>query len=188
MGILYNNSIEILTTDKYETFIPMLTWNRSLVSPPVVFYFQEFILQSIIRQWLSLNSNLKIFFDSCGLNNIQAKDFEVLGEKALPEGHVDIIIKDCAPAGYNRKIIVEVKLGKANPKDIIQLKNYMIEIGAECIGGVLIARDYSKKVQQESKNKGINCFVYSFDKIDKVQKYSLEHLKSNFQLSCQKEL
>lgn len=183
MGSLYNSSKEDLTINNYDTFTPMLTWNRSLASPPEIFYFQEFILQSLVRQWLSKNVNLQDLFASCGLNNLQAKDFEVLGEKALPEGHIDILIKDCIPAGYARRIIIEVKTGKATPQDIVQLRNYMVEIGEECVLGILIARDFPKKVQQESENRGIKCFAYSFGQIDRAQKYSLEELKSKFQLS-----
>lgn len=182
MGSLYNKPIENLTLNNYSTFTPMLTWNRNFVSPPEIFFFQEFILQSLIRQWLSQNTNLQNLFNFSGLNSLQAKDFEVLGEKALPEGHIDILIKDCIPVGYTRKIIVEVKLGKAKSQDIVQLENYMNEIGEECLEGILIAQDCSKKVQQESDNKKIKCFTYSFDQIDKIQKYSLDILKSNFQL------
>lgn len=149
MGIIYNKLIENLVINNYETFVPMLTFNRSLVLSPEIFYFQEFILQSLIRQWLSKNANLQTFFNSCGLNNLKAKDFEVLGEKALPEGHIDVLIKDCIPKGYTRRIIIEVKLGNSKPQDIIQLKNYINEIGEECIGGILIAKDFSKKVNQE---------------------------------------
>jgi hypothetical protein len=118
MGDIYNKTTQNSTIGNYEVFNPMLTWNRSLASPPEVFYFQEFILQSLIRQHLTLNTNLQTFFDCCGLNNLQAKDFEVLGEKALPEGHIDILIKDRTPAGYNRKIVIEVKTGNAKSQDI----------------------------------------------------------------------
>lgn len=186
MGILYNKTTKDLTINNYEKFTPMLTWDRTLASPPETFFFQEFILQSLIRQHLSLNTNLQTFFDSSGLNNLQAKDFEVLGEKALPEGHIDILIKDCIPTGYTRKIIIEVKTGKAKAQDVVQLANYVGEIGKECVSGILMAREFPKKVQQESENKGIKCFTYSFGQIDKTQKYSLEELKSNFQLLASK--
>ena len=181
MGDIYNKPTQNLTIDKYEVFNPMLTWNRSFASPPEVFYFQEFILQSLIRQHLSLNTNLQTFFDSCGLNNLQAKDFEVLGEKALPEGHIDILIKDRMPAGYNRKIVIEVKTGNAKSQDIVQLGDYVSEIGKECVLGILIAGDFPKKLQRESDNKGIKCFIYAFGQIDKLQKYTLGELKSKFQ-------
>ncbi len=182
MGNIYNKTTRNLTINNYEVFNPMLTWNRSFVSPPEVFYFQEFILQSLIRQHLSLNKNLQTFFDSCGLNDLQAKDFEVLGEKALPEGHIDILIKDRTPAGYNRKIVIEVKTGNARSQDIVQLGDYVSEIGKECVLGILIARNFPKKLQRESDNRGIKCFMYAFSQIDKLQKYTLEELKTKFQI------
>jgi hypothetical protein len=182
MGALHNKSIEKLDMGDYRTFNPMLTWNRNLISPPEVFYFQEFVLQALIRQWLSRDANLQGMFDSSGLNNFQAKVFEILGEKALPEGHIDILIKDCIPTGYNRKIIVEVKTGKTKSQDICQLGNYVTEMGEECVLGILITQDFSKKVRQESEKMGIKCFTYSFSQIDKIQKYSFEELKSNLRL------
>jgi hypothetical protein len=182
MGDIHSEPTKNLVIDSYEVFNPMLTWNRSFVAPPEVFYFQEFILQSLIRQHLSLNTNLQTFFDSCGLDNLQAKDFEVLGEKALPEGHIDILIKDRMPVGYNRKIVIEVKTGTAKAQDIVQLGDYVSEIGEECVLGILITQSFSKKVQQESEKMRIKCFTYSFSQIDKIQKYSFEQLKSNLQL------
>lgn len=183
MGSPYNKPVENLTINSYERFTPMVTWNKNLISPPEVFYFHEFILQSLIRQWLSQNTNAQALLDSCGLNTFLAKDFEVLGEKALPEGHIDILLKDSVPTGYSRKIIIEVKLGKAQSQDIVQLKKYVNEIGKECIKGILIAKDFSRKTQQEAKNKEIECFIYSFGQIDKTNIYSLEKLIVEFQLS-----
>jgi hypothetical protein len=52
-----------------------------------------------------------------GLDNLNADDLEVLGEKALSEGHVDILIKDRVPIVQARKIAIEVKLQKAQRND-----------------------------------------------------------------------
>jgi hypothetical protein len=183
MGALYKRPVEKLSLARYETFSPKLTWNRSFVLSPEVFYFQEFVLQSLIRQWLSQNSNLQALFDSAGLNNLRVEDFEVLGEKALSEGHIDLLIKDRVPTGYSRKVIVEVKTGKTRPQDIVQLENYLNEIGSECLGGILIAKDFPRKIQQESEIEGIKCFAYSFGTMDRMQKHSLDDLKSIFQLT-----
>lgn len=182
MGRVYEQPVEKLSLARSETFCPKLTWNRSLVLPPEVFYFQEFILQSLIRQWLSGNSNLQALFNSAGLGNLRAEDFEVLSEKALPEGHIDLLIKDRVPTGYSRKIMVEVKTGKARLQDVAQLENYLSEVGHECVGGVLVARHFSRKLTQESATKRINCFAYSFGSQDKTQKHSLNELKSALQL------
>jgi hypothetical protein len=182
MGDLYKRPMEKLGLSNCEAFIPRLTWNKSLVSHPEVFYFQELILQSLIRQFLSLNSNLQALFDYSDLDKLQAKDFEVLGEKALPEGHIDILVKDCIPTGYSRKVIVEVKTGKPQLRDIVQLRDYTEQVGKECVGGVLVANSFSRKIQIQAKDSSIKCFVYSFDQIDKNGEYSLDELKSNFRL------
>lgn len=181
MGHIHSEPTENLTIDSYELFNPMLTWNRNFAAPPEIFYFQEFILQSLIRQHLSLNTNLQTFFNTCALNNLQAKDFEVLGEKALPEGHIDILIKDRLPVGYNRKIVIEVKTGNAKARDIVQLGDYVSEIGEECLLGILIAGNFPKKLELEADNKRIKCFIYTFGQLDKSQKYTLEELKSKIQ-------
>jgi hypothetical protein len=178
MGESYDKPVERFTNDNHETFIPQVTWNKTLVCPPEVFYFQEFILQFLIKQWLSQNTNLQTLFNLIGLDSLLSKDFEVLSEKALPEGHIDILIKDAIPVGYSRKIIVEVKLRKSQLKDISQLESYMKELGNECIGGVLIAKEFSKKVQLKCREKKIKCFTYSFGEINPLQKYSIAELCS----------
>lgn len=182
MGILYSKPIESLTVNKYETFVPTLSWNRNLVSPPEVFYFHEFILQSLVKQWLSQNTNLQILFNSFGLNGLQAKDFELLGEKALPEGHVDILIKDYYPKGRSTEIVVEVKTGEAKLEHVIQARNYMHELGEECVAGVLIARGFSKRVAQKAEIEGIKYCNYSFDGVTKDGVSSFEELMERFRL------
>jgi hypothetical protein len=182
MGNLYDKPIEMFVSNNYETFTPKLTWNRTLVSIPEVFYFQELILQSLIKQWLSQNKNLQMLFNLSGLNSLQAKNFEVLSEKALPEGHIDILIKDAIPTGYSRNIIIEVKLNRVQLKDASQLENYMKEIGKECIMGILIAKNFSKKVLLNCKERNIKCFAYSFGEINTSERYSIAELESRIKL------
>lgn len=182
MGEVYNKPIETLTINNYKTFTPSIVWDRKLESSSETFYFQEFVLQSLIRQLLSVITNLQIFLASAGLNTFQAEDFEVLGEKALSEGYIDILIKDRMPVGYSRKIILEIKTGSAKSKDIEQLENYIREIGKECVAGVLIAQKFSKKLKQECENRGIKPFIYTFGQIEKSRKYTLEDLKQKLQL------
>lgn len=176
MGNLYDKPIERFASNNYETFIPQVTWKRTLMSIPEVFPFQEFILQSLIKQWLSQSENLQTLFNLIELDNLQAKDFEVLSEKALPEGHIDILIKDAFPTGVSRKIILEVKLNKCQPKDISQLEGYMKELGDECIRGVLIAKEFSQKALLWCKGKNIKCFMHSFDEINLSKTYSIPEL------------
>lgn len=183
MGDIHNLTVASLTTDASEDFTPRLTWDRELVSPPEILSFQELILQSLVRRWLSLDSNLQALLDCAGLSSLQAKDFEVLGEKALPEGHIDILIKDRIPTGYSRTIILEVKTGAAAPRDVAQLRNYMNELGQECVAGMLVCRAFSQKVRNEAENNGVGCAVYSFDRIGVHETYSTDALESRFMLS-----
>lgn len=182
MGEVYNKPIETLTISNYKTFTPSIVWDRKLELSPETFYFQESILQSLIRQHLSVNNNLQNFLSSAGLSSFKAEDFEVLGEKALSEGYIDILIKDRMPVGYSRKIILEIKSGSAKNKDIEQVQNYIREMGPECIAGVLIAQKFSKKLKEECESIGIKPFIYTFGQIEKSRKYTLEDLKRKLQI------
>jgi len=182
IGEVYNKPIETLTISNYKTFTPSIVWDRKLESSTETFYFQESILQSLIRQHLSVNNNLKNFLFSAGLISFKAEDFEVLGEKALSEGYIDILIKDRMPVGYSMKIILEIKTGNAKYKDIEQVQNYIREMGPECIAGVLIAQKFSKKLKEECESIGIKPFIYTFGQIEKSRKYTLEDLKRKLQI------
>ena len=72
---------------------------------------------------------------------------EVLGEKAFPEGHVDLLIKEAVRKGISRKVVLEVKAGAATRKNIEQIRYYMQVLGEECVGGVLIARSFSPRLR-----------------------------------------
>jgi len=107
---------------------------------------------------------------------------EVLGEKALAEGHIDIIIKEAVPMGLARKIIIEVKTGLAKVQDISQLSMYLDEMGNECLAGVLLARDFSKKILQEAKRQGITTFEYKLGEIESGVPVTFQELKQDIQL------
>lgn len=182
MGELSNHSTEALDISGYETFKPRLTWNRNLVSIPEVFYFQELILQSLVRHYLSDVSKLQDFFSNISLSSLKASDFEVLGEKALPEGHVDIFIKDTQPVGISRKVIVEVKTRAARIEDVTQLRDYARELGMECMGAVLIAKECSKTVLERARGEGISTLIYRFEGIDTQGVYLYDELKKRLQM------
>lgn len=183
MGEIYTKPIDVLNLGNYETFSPKLTWDRHLVKIPETFYFQELILQSIIRHYLSEIGKLQDFFHKVGLHDLKASDFEVLGEKALPEGHIDILIKDSKPIGISRKIIIEVKTGSVNANDVKQLKKYITELGDECIAGILIGRQSSKKTLREATSEKIPVFFYSFGDIYKDSETSFEELISKLHIT-----
>lgn len=119
-------------------------------------------MQSLVRQYLCYNENLTKFLSEFGVAQASAEIFEVLGEKAFPEGHVDILVKEATPIGVTRKIIIEVKTSAATRQDLNQLKTYTEEIGDECIAAVLIARDFSPSIIKMAKDKQIKLVSYAF--------------------------
>ena len=107
---------------------------------------------------------------------------EVLGEKALAEGHIDILIKEATPMGLARKIIIEVKTGIARIQDVSQLSMYLDEMGNEFLAGVLVARDFSGKVLQEAKRRGISTFKYKLGIVESGAPVTFDELKQDLQL------
>lgn len=183
LGELYDETISSLNLKEYETFLPRFTKFQNNVSPPEIFRFIEIVLQAIIRQHLSDKHNLDAFLHQIGLETLDSNKFEVLGEKALAEGHVDILIKEAIPIGLARKIIIEVKTGLARLQDITQLSMYMDEMGNECLAGVLIAKDFSRKVLQEAKRQGISTFAYKLGIIESGVPVTFNEIKGDFQLT-----
>ena len=161
MGSLCEHKTDNLSLPDKKIFIPKFTRKRDNISIPKVFPFQELILQAIIRQYLSDQSNLGKLLELCDIN-ILPDALEVLGEKAFPEGFVDILIKEAAPTGISRKIVIEVKTGAVKTKDLTQLKTYTDEIGQECISGILIAKKFPKTVIKEAQNSQIKLISYDF--------------------------
>ena len=156
---------------KAETFEPEITFRRELQKIPEKFYFKELILQSLVRKKM----HDLIFNEILDHFNIDNKrdEFEILGEKALPEGFVDIFIKLKHPTGRNKYILVEVKTSRAQKRDIVQLKNYLGEFNDEAVGGVLIARDFPKRLPDESKVLPVK---YNFSQLNEDSKFTYKEL------------
>lgn len=182
IGETYKRSMSVFSGD-FQKFTPLFVFDKKMSNPPEVFSFHEFILQSLIRRWLSRRENLQQIFTDLGLNTLSAEDFEVLGEKAFPEGHVDILIKESSPKGYCKKLIAEIKMRALQKRDVEQLERYMFEVGEECQKGILIGKKASKKVVKEANDKGIECLSYSFRNLDLKGQYSFNELLSNLQIS-----
>lgn len=157
-----------------ETFIPKIVFNRKLVKIPYRFYFHELILQSLIRKKIYKDPIFKTILENFGLSNYSPNEFEILGEKALPEGHIDIFIKNKHPNSESNKIIAEVKVGKASTKDVNQLVRYMAELGKECKGGILFSKDFSKILMNKFPN--ILFIKYAFKDLNTEKEYTYENL------------
>ncbi|ACJ17020.1 hypothetical protein, conserved [Thermococcus onnurineus NA1] len=133
-----------------EPFEPKIVFNEKTKKILEKFYFKELILQSLVRRKIQ-SSVLDDALEFFGIDK-SPDEFEVLGEKALPEGYVDIFIKLRHPAGTNKYLLVEVKTGNAQRKDIEQLIGHISEFSNETVGGILIARDFSKSALDNPKS------------------------------------
>lgn len=154
-----------------ETFEPKIVFKRENQVIPEKFYFKELILQSLVRKKIKetvLEDALEFFeVDS------SPSEFEALGEKALPEGYVDIFIKPQHPSTKNKYLLTEVKTGKAQKKDVEQLRKYVKESGDETVGGILIAKDFSKFAFGDDRILPVR---YHLEGLDISVEYSYEEL------------
>ena len=160
MGVPSSGPSEPLEVEGAETFIPHLVLNAKDANLPYVFPVRELIIQTLLRRRLSSAANLDKFLRTAGIRGFDGSNMEVLGEKAFPEGHVDILIKEATPIGISRKVVVEVKLGRASNANVQQLSLYMDTIGKECAGGVLVANGFGKRVRDRAFQQGIVCMRY----------------------------
>lgn len=183
MGNLWNENVEELESPSYSTFVPRFTARRENQYIPEVFQLHEFILQSLTRQYLCDNKNLKKLLSEIEIEKISAEDFEVLGEKAFPEGLIDIMMKEAVPIGIARKIIVEVKAGASREQDLAQLSTYRNEIAEECIAVFLIAKGFSSTVIRRANEEHIKLIRYVFNGIDEINGlYTFEELLKRLHL------
>jgi len=163
MGEKFLENVENLESS-FPTFVPEFSTNKSLVNIPYVFPFRELILQSAIRHYLCDREKLQKFLEDVSVDEVKAENLEVLGERALPEGHIDIFIKEAVPIGESKNIMVEIKIRRAVKGDFEQLEDYLSEFGPECLRAVLIAKDFGRKTVSMFKNRIIPMkYVLSCD-------------------------
>jgi len=86
----------------------------------------------------------------------------------------------------SRKILVEVKTGRASKGDFQQLKGYVDEVGKECIIGIMIAKEFSRKTIEKYGNMLVPL-RYSFGDIS-LDHVTFEEMKNNFSLTIDKNL
>jgi hypothetical protein len=165
MGTLAGSSIDPLFLPEYTTFALRFTRNRELLKTPETLRFRETILQSAIRRHLMTDENLERLFSQSSLGPSTVGALEILGEKAITQGHIDLLLKQRVPLGSSPKIPIEVKTPKAQPKDLAQLRGYMDELLDECPLGILIASDFTKDVVRGAPEKRIHLvrFALNFD-------------------------
>ena len=163
MGKLANGSAEALTLPEYRTFDLRFTKTPGLLKTPETLRFRETILQSAIRRHLMQEDNLRTLLSGVNLSAEVAEGLEILVEKALTQGHIDLLLKQRVPIGSSLKIPIEVKTAKANLEDLAQLRGYMDELLEECSIGFLIAAEFSKDTVRNAPEKSIHLIRYGLD-------------------------
>ena len=163
MGTRANGSAVALPLPEYATFTLRFTRNREIIKTPETFRFRETILQSAIRRHLMSHDNLQMLLSQLDFAGAQASALEILGEKALTQGHIDLLLKQRVPIGSAVRLPIEVKTKRAQPEDLVQLRAYMDELLDECPMGVLVAADFNKKVVRDAEGLGIRLVRYTLD-------------------------
>ncbi len=163
MGTRADDSVVALSMPGYTTFTLRFTRSPELIKTPETFRFQETILQSAIRRHLMSEKNLQMLLSGLNLVEVQADALEILGEKALTQGHIDLLLKQRVPLGSSLKIPIEDKTKRAQPEDLAQLRGYIDELLGECPFGVLIAADFNKNVVREAKGLAIGLVRYALN-------------------------
>jgi len=108
-----------------------------------------------------LGDNLQVLLSQLNFGGAKASDLEILGEKALTQGHIDLLLKQRVPIGSSLKLPIEVKTNKAQPDDLAQLRGYMDELVGECPTGILLAADFSKHLVTAAADNGIKLVKYA---------------------------
>ncbi len=178
MGSRFEGENEPLHLVK-EVFQPKIVFRKGKEDSER-FRFHELVLQSLVRKKIR-DGALSMILERFEVSHPPG-EFEVLGEKALPEGFVDIFIKMKHPEGGNLYLVIEVKTGGARPQEAAQLESYINELGSECKGGVLIAKSFSKRTMADCKSKRILPVKYYFKNLDEEKEYAYEELLGSLRL------
>lgn len=160
MGAFREDSVVALPLPEHTTFTPRFTRTKALVKTPEIIRFRETILQSAIRRHLMLGDNLQLLLNQLSVEDLRADALEILGEKALPQGHIDLLLKQRVPLGSAVKIPIEVKTNRAEPKDVVQLSGYTNELAGECPFGVLVAADFTKSAADKALKARMKLVQY----------------------------
>lgn len=160
---------------------PRWVRRRGPFDPPAENQFREKILQVLIRHQLQRQAGLDDFIQLTGFNSLLDREIEILGERALPEGHLDLLVKDARPVGKSLQLPIEVKLNRASPEDVEQLRAYVEQLHPECPGGVLIAERISGTVEGTDD---IAFLEASISEVDMDEPQTLERMDESLELEA----
>lgn len=143
-----------------ETCEPRFVFTRKDAVLPCLIPFDEMILQTAIRTALTETNKLREFLGGIGISGLDPANVEILGEKALSYGHIDLLVKESIPIGKANKVAIEVKLRKASDSDVAQIRKYVDELGPECLGAALVAEGFQRKTLSAARASGIRLVTY----------------------------
>ena len=139
----------------WPTYRPRFAFKQREVADSTQAYFSELILQAAIRARLREPGRAAALLDRLKLDQPPTGQLEVLGEKALSRGHVDVLIKEAVSVGISRCIAIEVKRNVAEVKDVEQTARYRDELGAECAGVILAAPKFRRAAVVAAEEAGV---------------------------------
>ena len=180
MGKKFNDTLDKLEYEHVKYFTPKLTFDKNNSIKPYIYKFEEVFLQSIIKHKLSINNNIINFFEAIDFQEALKLNLEALSERALTQGLIDVLLKESIPIGTSKQIVIEIKTNKASIEDLEQVEAYVKEIGQDCIGGILIAKDFQKNILKN--NTKIKLVKYEFKNQNETD-YYFEFLVKNLILS-----
>ena len=147
-----------------------------------MYQFNEFVLQALAKKHLRDRSNIEGFLSAIGLTEMASYSLEVLGETALPEGQVDVVVKLTDAAEDSELVAIEVKKERASKKDVEQLRQYMDTIETRGRGGALVARAFAAAAIRHGREASLNMFTYDFNSINPEEEHTFEDLLRAFVL------
>ena len=142
--------------------------------------FVEYTLHALLRKYLASNDRMSDFLEMTDFTGLLSHDVEILGERALPEGHVDLLIRDAEPVGNATNIPIEVKLNRCSDEDLEQLRGYIQQLQPECPGGILLAETIPRDFDVP---EDVALVRASFDGIDMGTPQPIEEMLAALQLT-----
>jgi hypothetical protein len=93
IGFLSSGAAEHLEVGNAETFVPRVIPDKAKAKVPEIFSIRELIVHALLHTHLSKTDYLDRLLRNASIIGINASRMEIQGEKAFPEGHVDMLIK-----------------------------------------------------------------------------------------------
>lgn len=160
MGARVDADPEPIALPPHSTFIPRFSRARDAVRSPEVCRFRETILQCAIRRYLMRADHLRSLLSLMGTDSNSLGPMEALSEKALPQGHIDLLLKQRIPIGSALKIPIEVKTNRAGSDDLAQIRRYITELRGDCHTGALIASDFRRNLKKGASDPNVHLIRY----------------------------